>query len=315
MRHAAAGPFRGCSEHEVTKELGINDSVPGSRSFDAWYYAHSCGRPYQRDDHWLGFFRQIADRIVADLHPRRVLDAGCALGMLVEALRERGVEAFGVDVSAFAIAHVHDSIRPYCWEGSVTGDLKGEYDLIVSIEVLEHMTAEDGRLAIARLCQHTRDILFSSSPFDYREPTHCNVQPPEYWAEQFARDGFYRDLDFDASFITSWAVRYTKRDEPASRLVSDYERQFSRLVIERNELRARAIEVQAELARLSDREAAAVSRLSDLEAAVAAAERELLRAGQELVRTESIVTAMQQSRFWKVRGLWVAVSRWFGRQS
>jgi len=45
-----------------------------------------------------------------------------------------------------------------------------------------------------------------SSPFDYREPTHVNALPTEYWAEQFARHGFVRDIGFDVSFITHWAV-------------------------------------------------------------------------------------------------------------
>ena len=34
--------------------------------YDADYYAHGCGRPYQRDDEWLAFFGKIADRIVQD---------------------------------------------------------------------------------------------------------------------------------------------------------------------------------------------------------------------------------------------------------
>jgi SAM-dependent methyltransferase len=266
-------------------------------TFDAWYYATSCGRPYGRDEHWLGFFRTLADRLVVDVHPGRVLDAGCAFGLLVEALRERGVDAFGIDVSSFAIAQVPESIRPYCWEGSITGDLRGEYDLIVSIEVLEHMSPDEGQRALANLCEHTRDILFSSSPSDYREATHRNVQPPEYWAEHFARHGFYRDVDFDASFITPWAVRYTKRAESMPRLVSAYERQFSRLAIERNELRARAIESQAELARLSD----------------ALADRP--RLDRELARARDTIAAMERSWFWKARRWWVTVSGWFGRRS
>jgi len=50
--------------------------------------------------------------------------------------------------------------------------------------------------AIANLCQASDDILFSSTPDDYREFTHVNVQPPEYWAERFALNGFVRDIDF-----------------------------------------------------------------------------------------------------------------------
>ena len=174
----------------------------------------------------MAFFRGIADRIIADIGPQSVLDAGCALGFLIEGLRGRGVEAFGRDVSAFAIDNVHPSIRPYCDRGSIAEPLARRYDLIVSIEVLEHMRADEARAAIANLCRFTDDMLFSSTPFDYKEVTHFNVQPPEYWAELFAQQGFYRDVDFDASFITEWAVRFRRRQEPLHRIIRDYERGY-----------------------------------------------------------------------------------------
>ena len=55
--------------------------------FDAQYYATGCGRPYGRDAVWMALFDRIADGIVAALRPGRTLDAGCAWGLLVEALR------------------------------------------------------------------------------------------------------------------------------------------------------------------------------------------------------------------------------------
>src|SRR5437870_2182572 len=126
-----------------------------SALFDASYYAHSCGRQYQRDAWWLNFFDQIAQHIVTSLQPASVLDAGCALGFLVEALRKRGVEAYGVDISDYAIQNVHESIREYCWVGSVAAALPRCYDLIVSIEVLEHMPPVDAEQAIENFCQYT----------------------------------------------------------------------------------------------------------------------------------------------------------------
>ena len=66
--------------------------------YDSYYYAHDCGRPYQRDEEWLSFFGKIADCIVSDFQPKIVLDAGCAMGFLVEKLRERDVSAFGIDI-------------------------------------------------------------------------------------------------------------------------------------------------------------------------------------------------------------------------
>jgi SAM-dependent methyltransferase len=220
-------------------------------SYDAFYYRHCVGGDeYKRDRSWLEFNAGLADRIVTDIKPLSVLDAGCGFGFLVEALHARGVDAAGMDVSEYAIQHVHGSVHAGCWCGSLTEDLPRAYDLIVTIEVLEHIPGADAERAIANMCAHTGDVLFSSTPFDHKELTHVNVRPPEYWAEQFARHGLFRDVDFDASFITPWAARFRRRDDPVHRVVRDYERRFAALAIERNEIRKRAFELQAEIARL-----------------------------------------------------------------
>lgn len=205
--------------------------------FDAYYFQHGCGQPYQRTAEWLAAFGRFADHIVAGLQPKTALDAGCAMGFLVEALRDRGVQAYGVDISEYALQQARADIRPYCWVGSVTTPLPQRYDVIVCIEVLEHMALAESEQAIANFCRYTDDVLFSSSPEDYREATHFNVQPPEYWAEQFARQGFVRDVDFDATFITPWAARYRRLRDPWPRAVRGYERRFWALWKENQELR------------------------------------------------------------------------------
>ncbi len=232
------------------KSRGVSDL------YRAWYSAQSYGQPYRRDEEWLSFFDSVADHIVSDIGPSTVLDAGCVMGFLVESLRRQGVEAFGIDISEYAIQNVHANIRPYCWVGSVTDALAQEYDLIVCIEVLEHLSRREAGRAVENICQHSDDVLFSSTPLDYRETTHINVQPPEYWGELFARCGFFRDVDFDASFITPWAVRFRKTREPVTRVIAAYERRFWQLkrenqarrkfgIEQRNELAAKEMEVQA----------------------------------------------------------------------
>jgi SAM-dependent methyltransferase len=211
-------------------------SQPAS-PFDAQYYATGCGTPMQRDAAWLAQFAHIADRILSDMQPQSVLDAGCAMGFLVEALRAKGVAAWGIDISEYAISQVHESARAFCSVGSVTAPLARRYDLITCIEVLEHLPQADAEMAIANFCAHTDDVLFSSSPNDFAEPTHYNVQPPEYWAEQFARHGFFRDVDCDLTHITPWAARFRKIHAPAHFLARDYERRFWQLQQENVELR------------------------------------------------------------------------------
>lgn len=212
--------------------------------FNAFYYREGCGRPYQRDNEWLNFFDGIAEKIVQEINPRTVLDAGCAMGFLVEGLRKRGVDAYGIDISEYAISQAHESIRPYLCVGSVANPFPQRYDLIVSIEVLEHMPHTEAEKAVINFTHYADDILFSSTPFDYKEVTHFNVQVPEYWVEQFARQQFYRELDFDASFITQWAFRVRKNQIPTHRLVREYEKKFFVLWKETADLRLLALDLR-----------------------------------------------------------------------
>lgn len=221
--------------------------------YDQFYYATGCGKPYERNEEWLTFFGGIASRIHAEIAPRSVLDAGCAMGFLVEKLHELGIEAFGIDISPYAISMVHDTVKPFCSLGSITEPFPQKYDLIVCIEVLEHLPPQEAEKAVANLCCFTEDILFSSSPYDFREVTHFNVRPVDYWAELFARHGFYRDVDFDASFLTPWAVRFRRLSEPFHRIVRQYERAMQRLVEENVALRGVNLE-QKELLAIKERQ-------------------------------------------------------------
>src|SRR5258707_14813955 len=80
------------------------------------YYYHQGGfdGDYARTAESLGYYGAIAQRIQQEPNPRSVLDAGCAIGLLVETLRDRGVQAYGVDISEYAISQVPAALRPYC---------------------------------------------------------------------------------------------------------------------------------------------------------------------------------------------------------
>jgi SAM-dependent methyltransferase len=216
--------------------------------FDQHYFATSCGEPYERSEVWLSLFASFAKKIQEGIDPSTVLDAGCAMGFLVEMLREQGVEAWGVDISEYAVGQAAKSIKEYCWVGSITNPFPRKYDLIVSIEVVEHLQPRDAESAIANLCAHTEDVLFSSTPYDYKEASHFSVQPVEYWAELFAKEGFVRDVDFDATFITPWAARFRKSEQPIHRILRDYERKYWFLWKENKDLREEIFHLQNQIA-------------------------------------------------------------------
>jgi SAM-dependent methyltransferase len=240
-------------------------------TFGEYYYAHDCGIPYERNEHWSAFFGEIADRLVVALDPKSVLDAGCAIGMLVEALRARDVEAYGIDVSEWAIENMPDEVRQYCRQGSLAAPIEGHYDLVTCIEVIEHIPQPDDIRAVEQLCRVADRILLSSSPHDYSEPTHVNVRPPEDWAALFARQGFVHDVDFDASFLTPWAVLFRRSDDTLPEVVRRYERSLVRTREEITQLRTRALQMQDQLEK--DYSAASVAELR----------QELLSTREELV--------------------------------
>ncbi len=288
----------------------------GAVSFDAYYFAHCCGRPYARDKEWLDFFGTIADRIVADFAPTTVLDAGCAWGFLVEALRARGVDAHGIDISEFAISQVTPDVAPFCKVGSIVEPFGTRYDLIVTMEVVEHMPPLEADRAITNLAAHTDRVLFSSSPFDLREPTHQSVRPSEGWAEAFARQGLFRHVDYDAGYVTPWAVLYERETLTMPALVRQYERWgFARDHAAR-EARAQALETQAKLHRLEFLEAKAAELVQDIQTRTlerddAAFERQ--KSLEQLAHAHGTIRAMESSVFWKLRKPWQKLSRLIGR--
>src|SRR3954469_18370298 len=119
---------------EPTMSPAPREATDDTSRYGAYYYRHDCGIPYERNDYWLGFFGEIAAGIIRDLHPTTVLDAGCAMGFLVEALVQRGVDAHGIDISEFAISQAHESVRDRCQLQSLTEPLERRYDLITCIE-------------------------------------------------------------------------------------------------------------------------------------------------------------------------------------
>jgi SAM-dependent methyltransferase len=291
--------------------MAVAEWAVGTKASDygRFYYDHCCGSKYERSPEWLAFFGHIAGRIGKEINPKSVLDAGCAKGFLVEMLRTHGMDASGIDISDFAIGQAEQSIRPYLRVQTLTEDLGKDFDLITTIEVVEHMSRRDAEVAIQNMCSRTIDILFSSSPFDFAEPTHINVNPPEYWSSLFERHGFFRDIDYDASYITPWAVRYRKRDNlTRNDLVRSYERVFWQYEQSSGGARRYAADLHDRLAQIESKAQESELQIQQLTESNARlkgdlgalmADKELLSAN--LTEVKNQLEGMTNSRWWRLR--------------
>ena len=202
----------------------MDDSGTTQEDYGQRYYETYSGGDYHGDaEHWRGFFGGVADALVSLFGPERLLDAGCAKGLLVEAFVDRDVDAFGIDISDHAVAEAPDSVRDRLTVGSLVDPLEGRFDLITCIEVLEHMDPSGADMALDHLTSATDCVVFSSTPRHFDDPTHINVRPPAEWAARFAERGFYRRFDVDLSVLSPWAVAFERHSMTARDAVFAYE--------------------------------------------------------------------------------------------
>ena len=106
-----------------------------------------------------------------DLSGRRILDAGCGTGMLAIEAARRGAEVVGIDVSPQLI-EIGKERLPEDVKGKISlhsGDMLdagfGDFDHIVSMDVLIHYESDQIAAATAKLAERTRhSMLFTFAP-------------------------------------------------------------------------------------------------------------------------------------------------------
>jgi SAM-dependent methyltransferase len=220
----------------------------GSEDYSGAYFHDYQGPPYTYDEpHWKTFFGGIADSLIALFEPKTSYDAGCAKGFLVRALAERGVDARGGDISEFAISGAPPELAARLEVRDLTQPLSQRYDLITCIEVLEHMSADQARTAVANLCKASDLIVLSTTPDDFAEATHINIRQAAGWAQDFAVNGFFRRTDIDASFVSPWAIAFGRADPTSVEVVVRYEALLAPLLREVDTKRRTLLQVRREL--------------------------------------------------------------------
>lgn len=89
----------------------------------------------------MRWVRRVLERLPRD---SRIVDLGCGEGILVEELRSEGYDALGVDLNYESEAVTRDDITNTRFEGE-------RFDVVLCLDVLEHLQFEDQVKALAEI--------------------------------------------------------------------------------------------------------------------------------------------------------------------
>lgn len=136
--------------------------------------------------------RRIAPLVLGLVPARSVLDVGCGTGHFLKAFAEAGIaDIQGIDGDY--VPRDQLAVDPACFRAvdlAQPFDLGRQFDLVVSLEVAEHLPAAAADGFVAALVAHAPVALFSAAIPDQGGTGHLNEQWPRYWAERFAQHGF-----------------------------------------------------------------------------------------------------------------------------
>ncbi|MEI7579996.1 MAG: methyltransferase domain-containing protein [bacterium] len=133
---------------------------------------------------------KIIPILIEEFHPASVLDVGCGTAEWVAKAASLGVEDFmaiDMEYATATLAIPKDHFKVVNLNNGF--DLKRKFDLILNIEVAEHLQPENADRFIDSLVKHSDQILFSAA-LPVKNEFHVNEQYWEYWIEKFAQRGY-----------------------------------------------------------------------------------------------------------------------------
>lgn len=136
----------------------------------------------------------------------KILDFGCAKGYLVRAFRFLNFDAYGVDISDYAVSKAEKDVIKYCKLIKNISDVKKifneKFDWIIAKDIFEHIPEEQLRETLKELAPITKKM-FVVVPLgtddvrgkfvvpDYnKEITHFTAKTDKWWKNFFQKNNF-----------------------------------------------------------------------------------------------------------------------------
>ena len=161
---------------------------------------------------------------------KSALDVGCSFGHLVAGLREKKIDAWGIDISEAAFDKASKEVRPFLKIVNVK-DMKifedNSFELVTAFDMMEHlyieeiMTARDeiSRVASKHILIRVPSASYSAEPWladiSYKivDKDHVSIYPVDFWIRRFIECGKFSwrfTYSYDSwntgDYVESWIV-------------------------------------------------------------------------------------------------------------
>lgn len=141
---------------------------------------------------------QLADYLYRYFNePKTVIDLGCGIGSLIERLLVLGADCRGCDVGyRYAAKYMSPEVRAVTFAHDLSKPLIMDRlsDLVISIEVAEHLPEEAADMFCQNVIQNAGKWIYLTAAKSHRGKGHINPRPKEYWIKNMTAFGAtYRD--------------------------------------------------------------------------------------------------------------------------
>jgi SAM-dependent methyltransferase len=187
----------------------------------------------------LNSAQEVVPLFLSYFKPENVLDVGCGLGTWMSVFNQNQCDVYGIDGDYVEInSLIVEKNKFKAYDLNNTFNLGKKFDLVISLEVAEHILPDNAKKFIGSLCGHSDVILFSAAIPGQEGTMHYNEQYNQYWVDIFLDNG-YECIDFlrhkiwNNTKISWWYrqnilvfIKKSELDNPYYKMILEENRRF-----------------------------------------------------------------------------------------